>query len=220
METSLHRQLKERYATGSARIEAPLGAYRIDVATDDELIEIQHGPLAAIRDKVRELLGEHRVRVVKPIVRRKQLIKQDAKGGEVLSQRRSPKAGGFLDVFDELVHFLRVFPHSNLMIDVPLVDIEEWRYPGHGRRRWRRDRDHVVEDQKLSDIQETRRLHAAADLWQLLPADLPAPFDTADVAAATGVSRYQAQCIAYCLRESGAARQVGKQGNSRLYERA
>ena len=58
METSLHRQLKEAYADHEARIEVRVGNYRIDVVRDHELIEIQHGSLAAIRDKVRKLLKE------------------------------------------------------------------------------------------------------------------------------------------------------------------
>ena len=44
--------------------------------------------------------------------------------------------GTFVDLFDELVHFTRVFPHPRLALEVVLVEIEEWRYPGHGRRRW------------------------------------------------------------------------------------
>jgi len=56
METSLHRQLKERYAAGNARQEVALGDYRIDVVTDHELIEIQHGSLGAIRDKIKHLV--------------------------------------------------------------------------------------------------------------------------------------------------------------------
>ena len=135
METSLHRELKAVYADGSSRVEALLDQYRIDVICGEELIEIQHGSLAAIRDKVRRLLKQYRVRVVKPIVRRKQLVRQDARGGRVLSRRCSPKIGKVLDLFQELVYFTRVFPHQNLVLEVPVVDIEEWRYPGHGRRR-------------------------------------------------------------------------------------
>ena len=44
-------------------------------------------------------------------------------------------ADTYTDLFDDLVHFTRVFPHRRLTLEVPLVDIEEWRYPGHGRRR-------------------------------------------------------------------------------------
>ncbi len=114
METSLHRDLKTLYARGPARFEVSLGGYRIDVVDRDRLIEIQHGSLAAIRDKVRDLLGNHQVLVVKPIVAGKLLVKREAKGGAVASRCRSPLRGGLLDLFDELVHFTRVFPHPRL----------------------------------------------------------------------------------------------------------
>ena len=80
METSLHRDLKALYADANAQFEVPLGNYRIDVVTGGRLVEIQHGSLAAIRDKVRSLLGRHEVVVVKPIVRSKLLVKRTAQG--------------------------------------------------------------------------------------------------------------------------------------------
>jgi len=86
------------------------GDYRIDVLSDGELIEIQHGSLAAIRDKVARLLPDYRVLVVKPIVVRKHLVKQDSKGGRIISRRMSPKQGDILDLFHELVHFTVFFP--------------------------------------------------------------------------------------------------------------
>lgn len=203
--------------TEPAQIEAPLGPYRIDVVRDDELIEIQHGPLAVIRDKVRDLLRKHRVLVVKPIIVRKRLVKRDAKGGAVISRRLSPKRGREIDLFGELIHFTRVFPHPNLCIETPLVDVEEWRYPGHGRRRWRRDSDHVVEDRKLVALRSVERYHSSGDLMRLLPDDLPTPFHTGHLAEQLGVRRHVAQRIAYCLQKTGAAEQVGKTGNAWLY---
>ena len=56
METSLHRQLKEYYARSEARYEVPVDGFRIDVVNGKILVEIQHGSLAAIRDKLRQLL--------------------------------------------------------------------------------------------------------------------------------------------------------------------
>ena len=218
METSLHRQLKQTYADGAARIEVPLGGYRIDVVSGDELVEIQHGSLAAIRDKVKRLLVKHRVRVVKPTVVRKYLVKQDAPGGRVIGRRMSPKRGSILNLFDELIYFTRVFPHRNLALEVPLVEIEEWRYPGHGRRRRHRANDHQVEDQKLLTIGRIHRFHTAADLIGLVPRKLPSPFHTLHLAGALNVERWFAQRIAYCFCQMGATRQVGKQGNTRLYE--
>ena len=218
METSLHRQLKQTYADGTAPVEVPLDGYRIDVVSGDELVEIQHGSLAAIRDKVKRLLVKHRVRVVKPIVVRKHLIKQDAPGGRVIDRRMSPKRGSILDLFDELIYFTRVFPHRNLALEVPLVEIEEWRYPGHGRRRRHRASDHQIEDQKLLTIGHIHCFHTAVDLIGLIPRKLPSPFHTLHLAGVLNVERRFAQRIAYCFRQMGATRELGKQGNTRLYE--
>jgi len=218
METSLHRELKSRYAGRAPRFEVPVGKYRIDVVSGGRLVEIQHGSLAAIRDKVQNLLRGHRVLVVKPIVVRKLLIKQSAKGGEVTGRRISPKRGRLLDLFDELVHFTRVFPHRRLTLEVPLVDVEEWRYPGHGRRRRWRPSDHQVEDQKLVAVRETHRLRTPADLAGLICCPLPKPFHTGHLAESLAIDRWIAQRIAYCFRKMGAVRNVGKQGNALLYE--
>ncbi len=218
METSLHHDLKKLYADENARTEVRLGDYRIDAIVGDQLIEVQHGSLAAIRDKIRRLLEDHEVLVVKPIIIRKLLVKQARKGGCVTERRTSPKQGRLLDIFDDLVYFTRIFPHPRLTLDVALVDVEEWRYPGHGRRRrWRR-RDHQVSDQKLLAVREIHRLQTAGDLAALVPASTPKPFDTGHLAEALDVPRWVAQKIAYCLRNTGAATQVGKRGNALLYE--
>ena len=218
METSLHRQLKEIYADGESQLEAPLEKFRIDVVCGGQLVEIQHGSLAAIRDKVTRLLETHRVLVVKPIVACKWIVRQDARAGCVLSRRRSPKQGTVLDVFHELVYFTRVFPHANLSLEVPLVEIEEWRYPGHGRRRRWRESDYQVEDQKLLQVHRVHRFRWGDDLLQLLPSGLPSPFHTGDLAGRCGISRWFAQRIAYCLRKMNLAEEAGKAGNARLYQ--
>ena len=223
METSLHRELKRLYAGRQAQFEVPVDGFRVDAVTrhprgGTRLIEIQHGSLGAIRDKIRTLLAEYRVTVVKPIVASKLLVKRAAEGGEVCQRRLSPKRGTLLDVFDELVHFTQVFPHPRLTLEVLLVDVEEWRYPGHGRRRrWRID-DYQVEDQRLVAIREKHRLRTAADLAELVRCPLPSPFHTGHLAKSLQVRRWVAQRIAYCFVRMGALGQVGKDGNARLYE--
>ena len=144
------------------------------------------------------------------------LVKQDAPEGRVLSRRQSPKRGTLLDIFDELVYFTRVFPHPRLTMEVVLVEVEEWRYPGHGRRRrWRRN-DQVVADQKLVSVGRAIRLSSAADLIGLIP-PLPQQFHTGHLAELAGIHRWVAQRIAYCLREMNAVEHVGKQGNALVY---
>ena len=220
METSLHRQLKDHYAIADAQTEVTLGKYRIDVVRGDELIEIQHGSLAAIRSKIHSLLKQHRVRVVKPIVLQKHLVKRSGRGRRVVDRRLSPKRGSIFDLFQEMVYFCRVFPHENLILEVPLVTVEEWRFPGHGRRRRRRSRDHQVEDQKLLSVEQVHEFHTAADLFALLPTPLPSPFSTLNLAESMNVDRAFARQVAYSLRETGAIHLVGKQGNALLYQTA
>jgi hypothetical protein len=219
METTLHRQLKERYAVDGALLEQRLGRYRIDVVQPQRLVEIQLASLTAIRDKIAALVKSHRVLLVKPIIATKYLVKRCRRGGRVVSRRRSPKQCTLLDLFDELVHFTRVFPHRRLTLEVPLLAIEEWRYPGHGRRRWRRAGDHQVEDQRLLEVLGVHHFHTAADLCRLLPHALPQPFHTGQLADGLGVERWIAQRMAYCLRETGAIQSVGKLRGAWLYER-
>jgi len=216
METSLHRQLKALYAGPEDRQEVPFGKYRIDVVRGQELVEIQHGSLAAIRDKVRTLAQKHDVLVVKPVVARKTIVRLTDEGAEA-SRRASPKRGTLLSVFEELVYFTRAFPQARLTLELRLVEIEELRVPGHGRRRRWRENDHIVLDQRLVSCGEPRQLRTAADLLSLLPGPVPETFHTGQLATLADIPRHFAQKIAYCLRQMGAIDTIGKQGNALMY---
>ncbi len=221
MEFSLHRELKERYATSDdADVEVRHGAYRVDVVRGRELVEIQHSGLSAIRRKVEELLATHKVRVVKPLVTAKLLVKRKRKSGPVVDRRWSPKRQTLIDAFDELVSFARLLPHKRLTMEIVPVVVEEWRRPGHGRRRRRRDNDFVIEDRVLIETESPVEIVKPADMLRLLPEPPPREFDTAELANHLGVKRWIAQRIAYCLRESGVVRQVGKRGNALVYRLA
>ncbi len=208
------------YAPNDDCVEVPCDGYRVDAVDEGHLVEIQHGSLAAIRDKVRRLLRRHHVRVVKPIIVRKTLVKLSNRGGDEVGRRLSPKRGQLLDLFDELVYFTRVFPHDRLTLEALLVDVEETRFPGSGRRRRRRrGRDFQVADQRLIRIAAKRQFRTAEDLCGLLPKRLPREFHTAHLAKRLKVPRWTAQKIAYCLRETGGLQPTGKQGNAILYVR-
>jgi len=78
--------------------------------------------------------------------------------------------------------------------------------------------DYQVEDKKLVAVHATYRFQTAADLAQLVKCPLPRPFHTGHLAQALQVQRWIAQRIAYCFCQTGAVREVGKLGNTRLYE--
>ena len=219
METTLHKQLKDHYSTRRSQLEVRVDGFIIDIVDGKRLIEIQRSGLSSIRSKIQKLLSnEHKVEVVKPLVVRKRLIKLSRKNGSVVDQRWSPKRGGPLDMFEELLYFTRVFPHPNLKLICPLIEIEEVRFPGSGRRRRRRANDFQVEDRTLSSIRKGATYRTVADLHKLLPKKLPSEFDTKELADCLSVERWQAQKIAYCLRKTGSAKQVGKRGNAILHQ--
>jgi hypothetical protein len=70
----------------------------------------------------------------------------------------------------------------------------------------------------LVDVVSTHTFTTNDDLLALLPANLPQPFHTGDLAAAMQIQRWIAQRIAYCLRKTGGAKLVGKQGNALTYQ--
>jgi hypothetical protein len=237
METSLHRQLKSLFAPEAERQEMRIDGYRIDAVVGGELIEIQHGSLAAIRGKVKRLLERHRVRVVKPLAVRTLLIRRDRRTGTEISRRWSPRHDSLASLFLDLVHFVDVFPHPRLTLEVLLVEQEEDRVPVN--RRWFRARDHRTTDRRLIAIEERRVLRTAGDLLGLVecdwsrvgvcdrtaPSPRPSPprrrggnvFTTEDIATACGIPRWLAQKLAYCLRKTGVFVAVGKRRHSWLY---
>jgi hypothetical protein len=216
MESTLHRQLKERYGPeAGGRAEVAVDGFRIDaIDPDGTLIEIQAAPLGALKAKLRKLLDAHQVRVIKPVPIIRRIVRRDRKNGPDLSSRRSPNRGELLDVFDDLIGLARIFPHPNLTVEVVGVEIEEVRLA-------RRRRGHRVIDRRLVAILSTTVLRTADDLWSLLPVGLDGgPFTTLDCAHTLGRSIAFAQRVAYCLRHSGAVSEGGVLERRRVYSRS
>lgn len=213
METQLHQQLKQWYADGEQECELPLGRFRVDVVRGEELIEIQCSPLAALRDKARELTPARQLRIVKPIARHTYVIRK--KWTRIVSQGLAEEVGDWCDLFEELVHFVKVFPRPNLLLEAVLVDVREVRRPPRRGRRW----GYRIEQRELTEVLGSRTLSSADDLFQLLPEELPTEFHTGHLAELLKRPRWFAQKVAYCLRETAAATVVGKQGNTLLYTR-
>jgi hypothetical protein len=209
METSLHQQLKRCYADAEGNTEVVMGKYRIDAVRGDELIEVQCASLSAIRNKCNDLLTRHSLRVVKPVIVRTRIAKAKKLGGPVTSRRLSPKRGSVLDIFDELIYFIRVFPNPNLTLEVPLVHVEQLRVPAKKRRR-RWQKDYKVQDVKLESIEATFELREPSR----------DSFNTLDIARATDRPRWVAQQIAYVLRKTGAIDAVSRNRSGIVYRRA
>lgn len=218
MATSLHQQLKQQYVPDEARHEQTLAGYRIDAIDGrGRLIEVQCASLSAIRDKIRVLVAEHQVIVVKPLVARRQVVTLNPTDLSPLRSRYSPLRQTVAHVFQELVHF-SVFPHPRLRLDVVLTEQRELRLPPTARSSWKRK--YSVHDRVLVSVQRRISLKTAADLWRALDPDLPASFTTAELSESCGMPRWLAQKAAWCFRRMGQLEVCGKRGNSLEYRLA
>jgi hypothetical protein len=215
-EGSLHAQLKAWYREPGDRVEQPLAGYVIDLVRGDLLIEIQTGGFAPLRRKLERLLDEHAVRVVVPIALTRRIVRLSA-DGEVLSARLSPKRGRSEDVFARLVSLPALLARPGFEVEVLLTHEEEHRRhePGRAYRR----RGWVVIGRSLVSVEDRVLLASVADAAALLP-ELPDPFDTAELAAAGGVTRRLAQQMTYCLHAMQALDKDGHRRRAVLYRRA
>lgn len=216
-EKPLHASLKRWCAADGDRFEVPIDGFVIDVVSDDLLIEIQTRGFSSMKRKLAKLLGAgHRVRIVHPIPIDKWIVRVDA-DGELLGRRKSPKHGSAIDIFNELVSIPDLVTHPSLEIQILLTHEDEYRRHDPTKA-WRR-RGWVVHERRLISVEEVIDIREVADLESLLPASLPDPFTTADLATAASCPRRLAQQMAYCLRHAAVITATGKAGNAVEYTR-
>lgn len=212
-ETPFHAALKRAVAPVGAAFEVELEGFVVDAVHEGLLIEVQTRGVGRLRRKLEKLLTDHPVRLVLPVARERWIVKL----GPEPTRRRSPKRGHPADVARELVAIPDLLDHPRLEVESVMVAEEEIRVHRSGVA-WRR-RGWVTVDRRLLAVIERRRWRGAAGLLALLPADLPEPFDTAELALAGAMQRSTAQKLAYCLRRCGALEVVGKRGNAVCYAR-
>ena len=118
-----------------------------------------------------------------------------------------------MDVFDDLMGLVRIFPHANLDIEVLGVTIDEVRIPR------RRRPGYTVADRRLGQIHESATLVLRRGPLEPVASRLCWRRDFHNSRSGARLERpvWFAQRVAYCLRKTGAARQVGKTGNRLIY---
>ena len=214
-EKPLHASLKQWYARPGDQVESPIDGFVIDLVRDDLLIEIQTRSFSSMKRKLTSLLElGHRIRIVHPIAIDRWIVKIDD-SGTILGRRRSPKHGDPSDLFAELVSFPELLVHPHLEIQLLLTKEDEIRRHNPDRA-WRR-KGWVVVERHLLEVVDSLLLQSTTDITALLPAGLPDPFTTAELAERLGRPRRTGQQMAYCLSKAGVLTTAGKRGNSVLY---
>jgi hypothetical protein len=214
-ERHLHASVKQWYAEPGDLVEVPVDGHVIDLVRGDLLIEIQTRGFAGMKPKVTRLLeGGHALRIVHPIAVDRWIVQVDA-DGVALTRRRSPRHGIAADIASELMSFPELIASPGFEIEVLLTIEEEYRHLVPGRC-WRR-RGWTVLERRLVDVVDRVVVAGPDGLRELLPASLPEPFTTEDLALRLRRPRRVAQHFAYCLARIGVIEAVGKRGHSVAY---
>ncbi|MDR1074375.1 MAG: hypothetical protein LBL45_12030 [Treponema sp.] len=223
-ESALHHALKIQYAGIDGKTEAAVRcggsggcvrSYICDGVTGaGEIIEVQTGSFAPLKEKMRDLSREYNVRVVHPIVLHKhiELYKED---GAVIHSRKSPAAGGKWDVFKALVYGWEIAALDNVCIELAFVDITETRV-ADGRGSWRR-KGVCIADKRLLARHSSIVLREKADYLQFAPFELDERWTTADLALRARIRLPLAQKTAFVLTKLNAIARIGKKGVAWVY---
>ncbi|MHA1658335.1 MAG: hypothetical protein ACTSUT_04325 [Promethearchaeota archaeon] len=214
-ESSLHRELKEIYRNPGDELEVKVGKYHVDIVRENLLIEIQVKNFSAIRSKLENLLQNHKVLLVHPIIRDKWILSLDIKSNQVIRRNLSPKHCSFENIFEELLRIPHLISHPNLIIELVLIQAEEIRI-NDGKGSWRR-RGWSIQDLKLVNILEYKVYSNSKQFFKLIPEDLNVPFTNKKLASYLKKNVKLARMMTYSLRKMGLIEVIGKKERSLLF---
>ncbi len=216
-EKSMHAILKLTLEPNEMNHEIKMGKYVADIVNDDGVIEIQTRNFNAMRDKLTFFLQTEQVTIVYPIPHIKYLLWIDEESGEISKRRKSPKKGEFYDAFYELYKIKQWLTHPNLKIKLLLIDTEEYR----NLNGWSRDKKRGSSRHEMipTDIFDIFDINCKEDYQKLVPRAMPQQFTTKDYKEASKRTIEIARIALNVLKYVGAIEQVGKKGNTIVYER-
>ena len=213
-ENSLHADIIHSLFQEGDQLEAEVDGFYIDLLRQDKAIEVQTKNLGKLSRKVLSLADNIPVEIVVPIHKTKIISKID-RDGNLVSQRKSPKQGKIIDIFDELVRATDIFSHPSISLTILMIEADEvWKDDGKGS--WRRKGWSIHERKLIRTISE-HRFQSPEDLLSLLPKSLPSPFTNQNLSKTLGIRARTAGKITYTFRKMNLLEVIGKEGNAYLF---
>ena len=219
-EKSLHSALKYYYEPDESKHEVAFEGFFADIMNEDGITEIQTKSLFSLNKKLEVFLEKCPVTVVHPIVGERRLIYMDTETGELKKPRLSPKRGRAEDAFGELIHIRRFLSHPGLMVVVPVVDADEYRYKT-GEKKRRRAPNVVKYELVPRELKEEWVFAEKADWLRFVPPALlerPEGFTVKECAAALKRPEHETRLIVSCALAAGALTRE-RIGRSFVYKR-
>jgi hypothetical protein len=156
------------------------------------------------------------VRIIRPIVSRRFIVRTDGATGELLSRRKSPKSEEFWDLFKELVRTPLIVGRDTITFEVLSVEVTEHRVTlSEPVRRGRFFRGFRTENRSLDRILESRQIAGRTQWLDLIPPALTQPWTSENLGQALGIDARKARWVLYTFTRAGLL-SAAREGSRRL----
>jgi hypothetical protein len=216
-ESSLHRTLKLQYTGPDGRTEAEVGKYIADgINASGEYIEVQTGSFGPLKEKVKDIAANGKVRIIHPIAVSK-IIEVYAENGKFLYRRKSPKKGSIWHIFNALIYAPQLPLVKRVIIEVVMADITEKRIK-NGKGSWRR-RGISIHDKELSVWHGRITFGKPADYLRFIPFKKGEEFTVSSLAKQAGIESWTARKALYVLTIMKIVKRIHKKNQAWVYVR-
>lgn len=212
-ESTLHREIIRYCYTPGDILEFPVKGYFADIYRKGVLIEVQLGQFSSMKDKLKDLLCEYRIKVVYPIVLCKYIEKRST-NGKVISKRKSPKNGCRYDLFDQTIRIAQFIGNPNLSFELIYINLLEVRIDD-GKGSYRR-KGVSISDRFLLSVQGSEKIEKKEDFLDFLP-EGASKFTNKELTQALGIKISTARKMTYSLNACGIISQTAKIGNEKVW---
>ncbi|GAB6392342.1 MAG: hypothetical protein MdMp014T_1715 [Treponematales bacterium] len=214
-ESSLHRDLKLRYAGKGGRTEERVSGFICDCVSEaGEFVEVQTGNFAPLKKKVEAFAAKGRVRIIHPIAVQKFVELYDTEHNR-LYRKKSPMKGTPWDVFRHLIRAPLLPLTRRLTIELVLADIVEKRVQdGKGSRH--REGASIL-DRCIICLHETVILKGPAAYRRFIPFAKGEAFTAKALAQKAKTTIHMARRCLYVLTRIGVVEKTGKEGKAFVY---
>ncbi len=194
-ERTLHSVLKFYFEPDADRQEIPVEPFIADIYHEDpqEVLEIQTGSVAPLREKLAAFLPQFPVTVVHPVIRKKRLYWSDPETGELSGGRLTSHTGTLAEILPELYRVSSLLSEPGLSFLPILLDVDEYRLTDGWNRDGKRGSHRI--DRVPTAIGESVLLEKPEDYYAILP-ELPEIFTSREFGKAM---RMQGRALSYSL---------------------
>lgn len=215
-EHTLHRVIKFFLSLDESFHEIKINRMYADVVLDNHIYEIQTKSFNVMRNKLDSFLLNHQVTIVYPIAVNKNIyLINDL--GELVSNKKSPKHSGPLEIFWELYKIKNYLLNENLHFKILMLDIDEIRLQKEKTWKSRKGFERVNQiPRKINHIYDIYKPSDFKDI--LLKYNLKEKFTSKDFSRSTKLTIKKATTVLNVLTHLNVVERIGKERNSYLYK--